>query len=73
MQHGSLLERSNKNLRNAGERAALRIHPDVNPGAHEEESTGEEHEGNRDGEAKGPANVGLDVDDDGGGHHRGRR
>ena len=64
---GSLLERSDKNLRNAGEGAALRLHPDVNPRAHEEESTGEEHEGSGDGEAEGPADVGLDVDDDCGG------
>jgi len=67
----SLLECSNKNLSNAGERAALGLHPDVNPRADEEEGAGEEHEDSGDGEAEGPADVSLDVYDDSGGEHHG--
>ncbi|BAS85815.1 Os03g0687100, partial [Oryza sativa Japonica Group] len=66
-----LPRRGGEHLDDAGEGGALGGDADVEPGAHEEEDAGEEHERGGDAEADGPADVALDVDDDGGGDEHG--
>lgn len=61
----SLLESSHQHTHDAGERTPIGFQFDVNPGAHEEECTGEEHEKRRNGQAPSPAEFRLDVNDDG--------
>jgi hypothetical protein len=67
----SLARGGDEHLREAGEGAALGRDADVEARAHEEERTGEAHERGRHGQPQRPADVALEVDDDGGGDHHG--
>lgn len=69
----SFLESGHENSHDAGERTPIGFQFDVNPGTHEEECAGEEHEKRGNGQSPSPAHFGLDVHDDGQRNHHGER